>query len=62
MKKQYFNPVCKVLTLNTKKSVLEMVIEVSGGEAEPGGGGGANYNSMKFDDAVDELIFGKKEK
>lgn len=62
MKKQYFNPVCKVLTLNTKKSVLEMVIEVSGGEAEPGGGGEANYNSMKFDDAVDELIFGKKEK
>ncbi|MBQ4224647.1 MAG: hypothetical protein II674_12500 [Prevotella sp.] len=59
MKKQYINPVCKVLTLNTKKCVMEEIMEVSDMGTE--GGGAANRNSMEFDDAVDELIFGKKE-
>ena len=59
MKKQYINPVCKVLTLNTKKCVMEDIMEVSA--AEPGGGSAANYNAMEFNDAVDEMLFGKKE-
>ena len=61
MKKQYINPVCKVLTLNTKKCVMEEIIEVSADPGEPRGGGNANYNAMEFNDAVDEMLFGKKE-
>ena len=60
MNKQYINPACKVMTLNTKRSVLEVIIEVSNNA--DAGGGAANYNPMEFDDAVDEMIFGKKEK
>ena len=60
MNKQYINPACKVLTLNTKRAVLEEIMVAS--EETPGGGAAANYNPMEFDDAVDEMIFGKKEK
>ncbi len=56
MKKQYINPVCKVMTLNTKHSILEEVIVPS---SEP-----ENYpveanQNMQFDDAVDDLFGGK---
>jgi hypothetical protein len=60
MNKHYINPACKVLTLNTKRAVLEMIVETS--DSSTAGGGAANYNPMEFDDAVDEMIFGKKEK
>ena len=60
MKKQYINPACKVLTLVTKRSVLdEPVLIVS--ENTDAYIWDANKNTMQFDDAVDELIFGKKE-
>jgi hypothetical protein len=60
MKKQYINPVCKVMTLNTMRAVLEDIMVAS--EEAPADGGAANYNPMEFDDAVDEFVFGKKEK
>lgn len=54
---KYTNPTCKVLTLNTKHSILEEVI-VPSSEPETGPGGEANQN-MQFDDAVDDLFGGK---
>lgn len=53
---KYTNPTCKVLTLNTKHSILEIEVVPS---SEP-----ENYpveanQNMQFDDAVDDLFGGK---
>ena len=60
MKKQYINPACKVLTLVTKRSVLDEPVLIVSENTDPYIWD-ANKNTMQFDDAVDELIFGKKE-
>ncbi len=53
---KYTNPTCKVLTLNTKRTILE--IEVAPSSVEELYPTEANQN-MQFDDAVDDLFGGK---
>ena len=53
---KYTNPTCKVLTLNTKHTILE--IEVAPSSVEEPYPIEANQN-MQFDDAVDDLFGGK---
>jgi hypothetical protein len=53
---KYIVPVCKVLTLNTKKNLLEdIVLATSEGELPVE----AQRSSLEFEDAVDDLFGGK---
>lgn len=51
---KYINPVCKVLSLSTKRATLEQIIP-SSYEEQPYEVGD-RVNEMRFDDAVDDLF------